>query len=309
MSLVSVVIPNYNYARYVPAAIESVLGQSRPPGLEVEVVVVDNGSTDDSLQVLQAYAGRIRIIAQENRGQSGARNRGIAESTGQFVAFCDADDAWQPLKLERQLEKMNRPEVGLVYTGYEEADSRLRPLRAVMPAQRGHLLRRFAESAAAVIPGGESTVLIRRECLEQVGVFDPALSISAGFDLYRRIAAAYEVEVVSEPLMLYRQHGGNASRNVDAYARDWLRAIEKMFTDPASSEVWGLRARSYGKVYLSLSGAYWQARRPGPSLAYLGRSLLQSPQSAIDGAIYVAQFPLRAVTRARATRVTRVKGA
>src|SRR5438309_4900890 len=98
--LVSVVVPNYNYGRYVREAVDSVLGQTYPA---VEVIVVDDGSSDDSLSVLQSYGSKIKLVVQPNGGVHKARNRGIEESKGEFVAFLDADDVWEPTKLERQV--------------------------------------------------------------------------------------------------------------------------------------------------------------------------------------------------------------
>src|SRR3990167_8128796 len=119
---VSVVIPTYNYARYLPQAIDSVLGQTYP---HIEVVVVDDGSTDESRDVLRAYGSRIRWVQQERQGVSAARNRGVRESRGDLVAFLDADDRWLPTKLERQVARWcNEPELGLVHAGEEIIDER-----------------------------------------------------------------------------------------------------------------------------------------------------------------------------------------
>ena len=99
---VSVVVPAYNYARYLPKAIDSALGQTHPP---LEVIVVDDGSTDDTPRVLAAYADRIRVIRQANQGAGAARNAGIAAARGEYVAFLDSDDLWHPRKLELQLAR------------------------------------------------------------------------------------------------------------------------------------------------------------------------------------------------------------
>ncbi|MBV6496243.1 MAG: putative glycosyltransferase EpsE [Pyrinomonadaceae bacterium] len=118
--LISVIIPNYNYARYLPEAIESVLAQTHK---NVEVIVVDDGSTDDSKEVLASFGDRIRTIFQQNQGVSAARNRGVAESNGDFLAFLDADDAFLPSKLEKQLELFRADEeIGLVHVGMVNVD-------------------------------------------------------------------------------------------------------------------------------------------------------------------------------------------
>lgn len=294
MSLVSVVIPNHNYAAFVTEAVESALAQTHR---NLEVIVVDNGSTDNSLQVLRRFGNRIRLIAQENRGQSGARNRGIEESRGEWVAFCDADDAWLPRKIELQLAAATRPEVGLVYTGHQITDARLSPLQEIMPSHRGRLLPLFAEGVAAVIPAGESCVMIRRRCLDTVGLFDPQLSISAGFDMYRRICQHFEVEVVAEALTLYRQHGANTSRRIEPYARDYFYALEKMFRDPGASSLSPLRRRCLARAHLSFAGAYLHARKPGKCLAHLAQGILLAPAEAT----YALALPVRAWKRRTAT--------
>lgn len=275
MSFVSVVIPNHNYSRYVWAAVESVLAQTHK---NIEVIVVDNGSTDDSVARLRQFGDRIRLIEQENRGQSGARNRGIAESRGEWVAFCDADDVWCPTKITDQLAAFDRSSVGLVYTGYLLCDQDLRPIRKVKAANRGQVLKLFAEGSAAVVPAGESSVLVRRSVIDQVGVFDESLSISAGFDFYRRISQAYEIECVAEPLVMYRQHPASATRRADAFAADYLRALEKMFADPAAAAILPLRAKCMGRAHVSLSGAFLHYGDIRSSLRHLLRGLFWSPR-------------------------------
>ena len=112
---VSVVIPSYNLGRLLTQAIDSVLAQTVVPS---EIIVVDDGSTDDTQVRLEPYSGRIRCIRQGNRGVSAARNRGIREASGQLIAFLDADDVWHPRKLELQLAAFeDRPDLGLLGTG------------------------------------------------------------------------------------------------------------------------------------------------------------------------------------------------
>ncbi len=242
--LVSVVIPNHDYARYVGQALDSVLAQTYRP---FEVIVVDNGSTDGSLEVLGAYADRCRIVAQPDLGQSRARNRGIAEARGDLIAFLDADDAWRPRKLELQVERFERDAaVALVYCSLEVADADLRPSGAVVRASvRGDALGEFVRwPGRAIVVGGESTAVVRRAALDVVGVFEPSLSISGGWDLWRRIATHYRIDLVEDPLVLYRQHGSGLHRRLAAYEADVRSASARMFADPAAARIRGSR-RAY----------------------------------------------------------------
>jgi glycosyltransferase involved in cell wall biosynthesis len=293
---VSVVIPNYNYARFVGQAIESALSQSVKP---LEVIVVDNGSTDHSLEVLRAFGDRIRLIAQQNRGQSGARNAGIEAARGELVAFLDADDVWLPRKLERQLPLFDRAEVGLVYGGYVLADAELKDRETRIPKLRGRLLKQFASGPGAVITGGESTAVVRKACFERIGLFDPELSISAGWDIYRRISGLYEIELVPEPLMKYRQHGSNASGRVDIYEHDTEIKLRKMFEDPNAREIWPMKRSCYGRAYLAVSGSYLHAGNVPDSLRLLARAARVWP----EGMGYALKAPLRYLSRRREARV------
>lgn len=283
---VSVVIPNYNYARYVGQAIDSVLAQTYR---HREVVVIDNGSSDDSPAVLRSYGDRIRSVRQNNRGQSGARNRGIEESRGELIAFLDADDAWLPTKLERQVALFDRPGVGLVYCGYTTTNADGKPLGRLLPHRSGRLLRDIALNPGATVLAGESTAVVRRECFDRVGVFDLQLSLSAGWDMWRRIAARYEVEVVPEALTLYRQHGSNMHLNVDLLEHDKLIAFGKMFADPAAADIRPLRRRAFARLCLMLAGSFLEAGRPGKALAYGLRGIASWPPASA----YVALLPVR----------------
>ena len=289
--LVTVVVPNYNYGRFLRAAIDSVLAQTFT---DREVLVVDDGSTDDSLHVLRSYGNRIRWIVQPNSGQSASRNRGIAESRGRFIALLDADDVWLPEKLARQMALFeHRPDVGIVYCGFWAADVSLEPFDSVLPIYRGEVLERFAMEAGAVVRGGESTAVIRKKCFDEVGGFDPELSIGAGWDLYRRVCCRYQIDAIGEPLALYRIHGTNASRAADVYAHDVQLRLKKMFSDPNAARVHGYRRRSYAKSYLAIGGTYFHAKRPWPAFLYAMRSLCVWPPSIR----FMLRLPNRGVRR------------
>jgi len=276
---VSVIIPNHNYGRYVGAAIESALAQTYPP---LEVIVVDNGSTDDSRAVLEKFDHpKLRVVFQENKGQSGARNVALALARGDLIGFLDADDVWLPEKLSKQVALFSDPEVVLVYCGLKKVDARLQPLPEplVMPKHRGHSLDKFALEAGAVVCGGESTALLRSDIVRASGLFDSALSIGAGWDFWRRMASRGKIDFCGEVLGLYRQHGSNLSRRLDTYASDTELKLEKMFEDPASQAVWKWKRKSLGVHRMALAGAYIQAYDPLRAIFWGVKAVFTDPTS------------------------------
>lgn len=287
---VSVLIPNYNYGRYVGLAIECALSQSYAP---LEVIVVDNGSTDDSREVLNRITDpRVVKIFQENLGQAGSRNTLLRHAKGDLIAFLDADDIWLPGKLEKQVRFFERPEVVLVYCGIQRADQALSPLPEppAMPKHRGKVLDRFALEPAAVVCGGESTAVIRTSAARAAGEFDSGLSIGTGWDYWRRLAALGEFDFCAESLVLYRQHGSNLSRRLDIYARDTERKLQRMFSDPACQRVHHLRRRAYGIHRMALAGAFIQNYQPWWAVYWGLRAMLADPGSLVRAAGWPARY-------------------
>jgi glycosyltransferase involved in cell wall biosynthesis len=176
---VSCVIPAWNAAETIGRAIESVLGQT---ATVLEIVVVDDGSTDETAAIVAKMSKPIRLIRQPNLGPETARNRGFAESTGQFIALLDSDDVWLPNKIERQLHVMiGRPQVGVTGCLVRNIASSDHP--SIM-AQ----LRRYGNRS---VPGWKgSDVLIRRRTFEQIGDFDSSLRHSGMTDWLQRCSAA-----------------------------------------------------------------------------------------------------------------------
>jgi glycosyltransferase involved in cell wall biosynthesis len=289
--LVSVIIPNYNYGRYLEQAIGSALAQDYP---SVEVVVVDDGSTDASSEVAARFGGRIRWIQQQRQGVAAARNRGVEESRGELVAFLDADDYWSPRKLSRQVAAMGRGAV-MAYCGLEFVSIAGDRLGVSVSGPRGRILRDIVLLRSAASPGLGSTALIRRDALERAGGFDPAVSTSTDWDLWRRLSCRGEVEYVPEVLASYRLHGGAMHRDVSVFERDMRLAFAKTFADPAAAEVHPLRRRCYGNLYVMLSGSYWQAGDWRRALSFAAMSVRVWPPSLG----YLAAFPARRLGRLR----------
>ena len=226
---ISVIIPNYNYARFLDQAIQSVLGQSYD---NLELIVVNNGSTDNSLEVLDKYRHKIKLINQPNLGQSGARNSGLSLSSGDFIAFLDADDFWEPTKLEKQSMLMNEV-TQLVYCGITPfKDPENERLSRVLPKYRGNCAKYFIDCVgASIVLSGESTALFSKELLTRVGSFDSELNSTAGWDFFRRCSLFTNFDFVNEPLVNYRLHSSNMSNSNNRVIQDMRRAYSKFFLD------------------------------------------------------------------------------
>ena len=277
MPLVTAIIPNYNYARYLRLAIDSALAQTHP---DVEVVVVDDSSTDDSRSILATYGDRIRWFSQKNAGVSAARNRAIREARGAFIGVLDADDVWHPDKIERQLALMQGEEVGLVHCFARLIDADGNRIGTYTFGQSGWLLEEHAHLRPTV-NGGGSGALIRRRVFDEVGTFDPGLSTSADWDMWRRVISRYRIELVREELIDYRIHASAMHLDVDRYERDMLRALDRMFTDPLSAAARPYQRHAYSQLYFTLAAELYGAKRYSMAARRMVHSLAMSPGPAM----------------------------
>lgn len=253
MTKVSVVIPAYNSLKYLPETIDTVLSQSFQ---DFEVLVINDGSTDATEEwVTQKVTDpRVKLISQENQGLSGARNTGIKYAQGDYIALLDADDLWEPSKLEKQVHCLDaNPEVGLVYTWTVLIDQYGKPTgRIVAHHAEGNVWQTLLE---VNIVGSGSNPLIRRDCFDNVGLFDSNLSSNEDRDMWLRIASKYPFAVIKEHLVLYRQHQGNMSKDFSVMLKNCRTVIERAFAS-APTEILHLRNRSYGSLNLYLA---WKA--------------------------------------------------
>jgi len=206
---VTAAIVTHNRAQYLPRAIESVLDQTFG---DLEVVVVDDGSTDETDQVVAPFLDRIRYVRQENQGRAAARNRAVALAQGELIAFCDSDDCWFPDRIERQLEAFDRtPDAGMVHGQVEVIDRAGRTLPDQTAAHRALLAGAHRHGAtyagyASNCRCFSSTILVRRDVFDTVGLYDPELMIE-DYDFYLRLVLDYPIEFLDgPPLARYRLH-------------------------------------------------------------------------------------------------------
>jgi glycosyltransferase involved in cell wall biosynthesis len=249
--LVSVIIRTYNRSRYLQEAIESVLRQTYD---NVELIVVDDGSTDETRLVVQRHAGKIRYLYQAHAGVSAALNAGITHATGAYLAFLDDDDLWREQLLERTVPVLEVAgnEVGVAYVGS----------RYFIGNDTGHLIDpgwtgRSGDLFDALIENNFipiNAVLIRRRCLEAVGGCDPALGGYEDWDLFLRIAlAGFAYRYLDDQLALIRLHPAHQRSDTLMMKRDALAVVSKLSRTPGvSPERQRLIRRALARRHLSL---------------------------------------------------------
>jgi len=257
--LVSVIIPTYNRASVLPRAIGSVLAQKFD---DFELIVVDDGSTDSTADLLDKFDGKLTALFQENRGVSSARNLGIKQSNGTLVAFLDSDDEWLPEKLARQTALFDGKNPDFVCHTNETwvRNGKEVPQKGVHSKQGGNFFPRALERCLI----SPSSVMIARALLDRVGWFDEDLPAAEDYDLWLRLTAFYTVDFVPEPLVI--KHGGRTdqlSQTTAAIDRFRIRAILKILQDPnLSSEYREAASRELvKKCHIVASGCIKRGKR------------------------------------------------
>lgn len=214
---VSVIIPTFNRAWCLREAVDSVLGQEFRG---FELIVVDDGSSDETPQLLLGYGGALRMLRQKNRGVSAARNAGVAAARGELIAFLDSDDIWLPGKLACQVDFFNRHPAALIC---QTEELWVKNGRRVNPGKRhrkrGGMI--FAPSLELCLVS-PSAVMLRRGLFDRVGLFDERLPACEDYDLWLRVSSRYPVGLIETPLILKR--GGHSDQLSRAWGLDKYRA-------------------------------------------------------------------------------------
>lgn len=244
--LVSVVIATYNMGQYIGDAIDSILAQEWS---NIEVIVIDDGSTDDTGSVLSRYETepKVRYIATENRGQPKAKNRGVSEAKGDFVAFCDADDVWESFKLTEQMPSFDDPEVGVVYSNVSHMNEHGDRIKREMPysyhsgwVTNEMMLRNF-------VPFGTS--VIRRECIEKSGAFDDQFPMGIDWDLWLRYSIEWKFVYVPAKTYVYRVWSGQMSGNYRGRYKNAVKIFQKFVSENGDKLSKRLVSRAWADTY------------------------------------------------------------
>lgn len=281
MPMFSVILPTFNRARYVEEALLSVFQQTIN---DYEILVVDDGSTDETKTILEKHLPRIHYVHQANQGRSGARNTGLKLSRGKWIAFLDSDDRWFPDKLERQLRYLEEnPDVAMVHGHVEVIGEKGESLPAMTAGhqklwERANSRPTSYEKWALECRCLLSTVVIRRSCFDNIGNFDWRLKANEELDLYLRIAAAYNVGFIrGNPLSYYRVHPQNSgNENLSVGNIQVAKKHIAILNDPP----FGVRAPLARRNFrLSISRNYFQIQDKKKARKHFLKAAAQDPRS------------------------------
>ncbi|MBI1877687.1 MAG: glycosyltransferase [Chloroflexi bacterium] len=253
--LVSVIIPAYNAQNFIGETIQSVINQTYP---DWEMLVVDDGSTDETRQVIEKYLtdSRVKYLYQPNQERAAARNHGLRGSSGKYIAFLDADDLWLPDKLKVQVEYLDtHSEMGLCFTHHRFINE-----EGTLTGKPGVMFKPGPDQFSRLLEANfiaNSTVIIARTVFDKLGLFDESLPAygSEDWDMWLRIARFYPIHFIDQPLTLYRLHEGNTS--LERMRLSAEAVLKKIFTDPTlPASIVRKKAQVYGFIQLGFSETY-----------------------------------------------------
>jgi glycosyltransferase involved in cell wall biosynthesis len=269
---ISVIIPCYNQAHFLAEAIQSALDQDVP---DLEVVVVNDGSPDNTREVAAHFGDRIRYIEQENGGLSSARNTGIRAARGEYIAFLDSDDVYLPGALVILAGCLdNHPNVGLVCSDAllfdRKGDFGLKSQWSGRPRNPANFRWETVEYCAT-----PSTVMVRREVFDQVGPFDEYLKNAAeDWLMWVHISRYYDMAYIDQPLVRYRIHDRNATRNLERIHQGNRYAVAQVIAAPHFSEY---PAHFRAKLLYYRFATAWRTEPKRQALGYFLRALTTAP--------------------------------
>jgi glycosyltransferase involved in cell wall biosynthesis len=280
---VSFIIPNYNHARFVRFAIDSALAQTYS---DIEIIVVDDGSTDNSRAVLEEYGERIRAIFQANAGLSGARNTGVAAATGEYIALLDADDTIEPNYTQRMLEALGRdPQADGVYCGFRFVDQDDHALGQV----ENRLVAPGDLYAAMLIDGNfwvPESLLARTACYRELGQFDTRQRFVEDWDVWLRFSRRYKFIGIPDVLVRYRVVPGSLWCNPRGNLDGRLMVLNKHLGGAPAAPGSDLIHRAYTGAYFRAAIEYLMVNDDESSYRCLAAAANLRPDLLTDRSIY-----------------------
>lgn len=324
MPKVSVIIPAYNCGAYIAQAIQSVLNQSHR---NLEIIVVDDGSSDNTLQALAPYLEQIQLLRQTNSGVATARNTGLRAARGEFLAFLDADDWWTPYRISTQLAALELfPNAGLVFSDFAVVDQNgtLRMPRGIrwkygsMGDEKAAAWEKiFSDSSSIMWQRGNDaqekvltyhgsilprlfqgnfintcSVLLKREVFDQIGEFDPNLQTEEDYEYWLRVTHKWSAIYVDYPLVTFRLSPGQLTRtdNDERVAKNIFAVIQRTSTAMSAHLQPHQVAMRFAQMYLRLGVIALRAGRGSEARLYLKKNLRGRPISWLAWTLYLFTF-------------------
>lgn len=256
---ISVVMPCYNAEAHLTDSIESVLGQTHP---DVELIVVDDGSTDNSNSILDSFNDRIISLSQTNKGPGPARNKGIAQATGEYVAFLDSDDYWDQNCLQELYQALNGTDAALSYCGWQNVGGPANRSQPYIPPdyESSDKAERFLQTAA---PWPIHAALVRHDALKAVGCFDEQWATCMDYDLWLKVGTGAPIILVEKVMAYYRHHGTTQitsnqwrqAQNVLSVKQHFIQQYPEQVSHLSTQK---LRELTYGAYLKRGFDAYWK---------------------------------------------------
>jgi len=276
MPKVSVIIPTYNRAEFLRSAIASALSQIFT---DLEIIISDDKSTDNTREVVETFKDeRIKYVRNEgNKGPSATRNTAILASKGEYIAFLDDDDEWLPDKLQKQIEVLDksRPNICGVYSNRLFIDKLSGKILSDNPGTerlKGNLLYQLIIKS----PIHTSTAVIKKRCLDEIGLFDETISYMEDYDLWIRLSMYWDFEYIPIPLIKAYVHGqAHLSRNLSGQTAGREKLLERY------NDLFKKNRKSWGKLYLCLGAQYCQLKQMKNGRRNIIKGIIKYPFSKI----------------------------
>jgi len=305
---ISAIIPTYNNAAFIKDAVLSIQHQTVPV---TEIIIVDDGSTDNTQQIIQQLDGNIHYIRQQNRGPSAARNTGIKAAKGEWIAFLDADDQWTTGKLEKQIQALQHsPELKLIAGDMSEIDIDNQVLEASV-LNKHHFLDKFKALDGKPIPDAfigllrknfipTGTVLIKKDILLETGLFNDNIRYGEDLELWAKVASQHPITCLPDILMLRRQHSSNSTQSAEPMLTDLIKVMESVKSYTSKQHIQSYNPDQYITEALNNLG-YWYFNNYQLSKAQyiFRRSLKTLPTKRALLYLLICLLPNRLVTKLR----------
>lgn len=256
--LVSVIIPAYNAGKFISETIDSVLNQSYA---NWELIVINDGSKDNTLEIITGYATkdkRISVITKENSGVSETRNKGIDASGGEFIAFLDADDVWLKDNLQKKVECLiNNPAIDYVFSNMLQADENLKNQILAPVGKDTNILEDLLLWNGEVIPGPSSNLVVRKKCLNLGIRFDKRLTTIADQNFTVQLASKFKGKLLHEALWVYRVLPGSMSKSLMVMEKDALTTYA-IYKENNYFKSGSFRRKCFSNMYLIVGASWWK---------------------------------------------------